>query len=74
MDPEEEQKEDKRRTKVGALKRKENWRTMKQTDPWSPLRKKVGKVIEESYMKQVQRFMDKVKNQIYAEDAAFNTL
>ena len=40
---------------------------MKQTDPWSPLRKKVGKVIEESYM-------DKVKNQIYAEDAAFNTL
>ena len=42
-------------------------------DPWSPLRKKVGKDIEEPYRKQVQRFADKGKNQTYAEDAAFNT-
>jgi len=43
-------------------------------DPWRPLRKEVGKDIEEPYMKQVQCFMDKGKNQTFAEDAAFNTL
>jgi len=43
-------------------------------DPWSPLRKEVEKDIEEPYMKQVQRFMDKSKNQTSTEDAAFNTL
>jgi len=34
----------------------------------------VGKDIEEPYRKQAQRFMDKDKNQTYAEDAAFYTL
>jgi len=43
-------------------------------DPWSPLRKEVGKDIKEPFMKQVQRFMDKGKKQTYAEDAAFNSL
>ena len=43
-------------------------------DPWSPLRKEVGKDIEEPYMKQFQRFMDKGKIQTFAENAAFITL
>jgi len=43
-------------------------------DPWSPLRKEVGKDMEEPYMKPLQNFMDKDKNQTYPKDAAFNTL
>ena len=43
-------------------------------DPWKPLREKVGEDLEESYLKEVQQFLDKGKTQDYAETAAFNTL
>ena len=43
-------------------------------DPWSPLRQKVGKDLKETYLKEVQQFLDKGKSQHYAENAAFNAL
>ena len=43
-------------------------------DPWKPLREKVGEDLEESYLKEVQQFLDKGKTQDYAETAAFNAL
>ena len=43
-------------------------------DPWKPLREKVGEDLEESYLKEVQQFLDKGKTQDYAEIAAFNAL
>ena len=45
-----------------------------ETDPWKPLREKVGEDLEESYPKEVQRFLDRGKSQDYAEIAAFNTI
>ena len=73
LDPEEEQKEEEEKNSSsedeGELEDDEP-----DYDPWSPLRKEVGKKYEEPYMKQVQRFMDKVKKQTYAGHAAFNTL
>ena len=43
-------------------------------DPWKPLCEKVGEDLKESYLKEVQQFLDKGKTQDYAETAAFNTL
>ena len=43
-------------------------------DPWSPLRQNVGEDLKETYLKEVQQFLDKGKSQHYAENAAFNTL
>ena len=43
-------------------------------DPWTPLREKVMEDIKESYLKEVQQFLDRGKTQDYAEIAAFNTL
>ena len=72
LNPEEEQEEEEEKSSSsedeGELEDDEP-----DYDPWSPLRKKVGKDIEEPYWKQVQRFADKGKNQTYAEGAAFNT-
>ena len=42
-------------------------------DPWKPLREKVGERLEEPYIKEVQRFLNRGKTQDYAENAAFNT-
>ena len=39
-------------------------------DPWKPLREKVGKGMRESYLKEVQQFLDKGKTQEYAEIVA----
>ena len=43
-------------------------------DPWRPLRHKVGEDIKETYLKEVQRILDRGKSQEYAENAAFNIL
>ena len=43
-------------------------------DPWSPLRQKVGEDLKETYLKEVQQFLDRGKSQHYAENAAFNAL
>ena len=43
-------------------------------DPWRPLRQKVGESINETYLKEVEQFLDRGKSQHYAENAAFNAL
>ena len=43
-------------------------------DPWLLLRQKVGESINETYLKEVQQFLDRGKSQHYAENAAFNAL
>ena len=43
-------------------------------DPWSPLRQNVGEDLKETYLKEVQQFLDRGKSQHYAENAAFNAL
>ena len=43
-------------------------------DPWSTLRQNVGEDLKESYLKEVQQFLDRGKSQHYAENAAFNAL
>ena len=43
-------------------------------DPWSLLRQKGGENLKETYLKEVQQFLDKGKSQHYAENAAFNAL
>ena len=43
-------------------------------DPWHPLRQKVGEDIKETYLREVQQFLDRAKSQHYAENAAFNAL
>ena len=43
-------------------------------DPWRPLRQKVGEDLKETYLKEVQEFLDRGKSQHYAENAAFNAL
>ena len=43
-------------------------------DPWLPLRQKVGESINETYLREVQQFLDRGKSQHYAENAAFNAL
>ena len=42
-------------------------------DPWRPLRQKVGEDLKETYLKEVQQFLDGGKSQHYAENAAFNS-
>ena len=43
-------------------------------DPWHPLRQKVGEDLKETYLEEVQQFLDGGKSQHYAENAAFNAL
>ena len=43
-------------------------------DPWKLLRENVGEDLEEQFLKEVQRFLDRGKSKDYAEIAAFNTL
>ena len=35
-------------------------------DPWKPLREKVGEDLKESYLEEVQQFLDRGKYQHYA--------
>ena len=41
-------------------------------DPRSPLRQNVGEDLKETYLKEVQQFLDGGKSQHYAEKASFN--
>ena len=43
-------------------------------DPWSLLCQNVGEALKETYLKEVQQFLDRGKSQHHAENAAFNTL
>ena len=43
-------------------------------DPWSPLRQKIGEDLSETYLKEVQQFLDRGKFQHYDGNAAFNVL
>ena len=43
-------------------------------DPWSLLRQKVVEDLKETYLKEVQQFLDKGKSQNYAKNAACNVL
>ena len=43
-------------------------------DPGRPLRQKVGEDLKETYLKEVQQFLDRGKSQHYGENAAFNAL
>ena len=43
-------------------------------DPWEPLREKVGEDTQETYLKEVQQFLDREKTQDYAEIAGFSDL
>jgi len=36
-------------------------------DPWSPLRQKAGEDVKETYLKEVQQFLDKGKSRNYAQ-------
>ena len=40
-------------------------------DPWKPLRENVGEDIQETYLKEVQQFLDRGKTQDYARDSRF---
>ena len=43
-------------------------------DPWRQLLQNVGEDLKETYLKEVQQFLDRGKSQHYAENAAFNAL
>ena len=43
-------------------------------DPWSPLTQNDGEDLKETYLKEVQQFLDRGKSQHYAEMAAFYAL
>jgi len=68
-EPEEEQEDD-----DSSSSEEEEEADDDEPDPWSPLRQNVGEVVKETYLKEVQQFLDKEKSQNYAENAAFNVL
>ena len=41
---------------------------------WSPVRQKGGQKLKETYLKEVQQFLNRGKSQHYAENVAFNAL
>ena len=69
-EPEEEQEED----EDSSSSEEEEEADDDEPDPWSPLRQNVGEDVKETYLKEVQQFLDKGKSQTYAENAAFNVL
>ena len=70
-EPEKEEKEEQEEEEESSGSEEEE---DDEPDPWQPLREKVGEDLKESYLKEVQRFLDREKSQDYAEIAAFNTL
>ena len=54
-EPEEEQGEE----EDSSISEEEEETGDDEPDPWSPLRQKAGEDIEESYLKEVQQFLDK---------------
>ena len=69
VEPEEEQEGEE-----GSSSFKEEEADNYEPDPWSLLHKKVRKDLKESFLKEVQQFLDKGESQEYAENAAFNIL
>ena len=69
-EPEEKQEED----EDSSSSEEEEEADDDEPDPWSPLRQNVGEDVKETYLKEVQQFLDKGKSQNYAENAAFNVL
>ena len=71
---EEEQEEEPEEEETSSSEEEEESDDGDEPDPWSPLRQKVGEDIKETYLKEVQQFLDRGKSQHYAENAAFNVL
>ena len=70
----EEEKEEQDEEKSSSSEEEEREENEPDYDPWKPLRGKVGEDLEEQFLKEVQRFLDRGKCKDYAEIAAFNTL
>ena len=72
---EEEQEEEKpEEEETSSSEEEEEADDDNEPDPWHPLRQKVGEDIKETYLREVQQFLDRAKSQHYAENAAFNAL
>ena len=71
---EEEQDEEPEEEETSSSEEEEEADDGDELDPWSSLRQKVGEDIKETYLKEVQQFLDRGKSQHYAENAAFNVL
>ena len=69
-DPEEEPEEE----ETSSTEEEEEADDDDEPDPWRPLCQKVGEDLKETYLKEVQQFLDRGKSQHYAENAAFNVL
>ena len=62
-EPEEEQEEE----EDSSSSEEEEEADDDEPDPWSPLRQNVGEDLKETYLKELQQFLDKGKSQHYAE-------
>ena len=71
---EEQEEEEPEEEETSSSEEEEEADDDNEPDPWHPLRQKVGEDIKETYLKEVQQFLDRGKSQHYAENAAFNAL
>ena len=71
---EEEQEEEPEEEETSSSEEEEEADDGDEPDLLSPLRQKVGEDIKETYLKEVQQFLDRGKSQHYAVNAAFNVL
>ena len=73
-EPEKEEKEEQEEEEERSSSEEEEEMDDDEPDPWKLLREKLGRDLKESYLKEMQRFLDRRKTQDYAEIAAFNSL
>ena len=71
---EEEPEEEPEEEEISRSEEEEEADDDDEPDPWHPLRQKVGEDLKETYLQEVQQFLDRGKSQHYAENAAFNAL
>ena len=71
---EEQEEEEPEEEETSSSEEEEEADDDNEPDPWLPLRQKVGESINETYLREVQQFLDRGKSQHYAETAAFNAL
>ena len=71
---EEQEEEEPEEEETSSSEEEEEADDDNEPDPWLPLRQKVGESINETYLREVQQFLDRGKSQHYAENAAFNAL
>ena len=71
---EEQEEEEPEKEETSSSEEEEEADDDNEPDPWLPLRQKVGESINETYLREVQQFLDRGKSQHYAENAAFNAL